>query len=431
MSNFWALCPAFPPGVVAFGAARSTTEPPPQAIEEITMDEFRLFTSESVSPGHPDKVADQISDAVVDLVLSADSGAKTAIETMIGPGYLIIGGEVSSGKLNLEGVLHNALRKRVCELLDRLGYNHPSCGFNFRSCDFQMRISQQSEEIRRKVEQPDGSIGAGDQGLMFGYACDETPQLMPAPITFSHQLMALHARLLASGEFTELMPDAKAQVTARYNADEFDGIETIVLSSQHRLMDSFGEDCFKATVKNLIIDPVIPSKLRNKGCRVIINPGGSFVKGGPAADTGLTGRKIIVDTYGGSAPHGGGAFSGKDPSKVDRSAAYMARYIAKNIVAAGLARRCTLQLAYAIGCIQPVSLAVDAHDSSEYSNSELSAAVLALFDLSPAAIIKTLNLAAPCYLPTASNGHFGNPNFAWEQLDQVDKLRAYLTGIRS
>ena len=380
------------------------------------------FTSESVSAGHPDKLADQISDTVVDTLLELDPHGKAAVETMIGPQYLVVGGELwSSNPLILDQVRAQTPDK-IRSLLKRIGYTDRVTGFDFDKCDFQLRLSTQSREIRAKVDRADDTLGAGDQGLMFGYACDETESLMPAALDYAHQLLERLDLERVSGAVEHALPDAKAQVTVAYRGNDMLGVSTIVLSSQHRptnLVD------FRQQLISKVIDPTIPTSKRTRDCRVVVNPGGSFVLGGPAADTGLTGRKIIVDTYGGSAPHGGGAFSGKDPSKVDRSAAYAARWVAKTVVASGLARRCTVQIAYAIGETQPVSLLVDTHQTGLMPDQHIESAVRQLFDLSPKGIIDALGLRRPIYQKSAAYGHFGR-NFSWESTSLAEPLNALI-----
>jgi len=383
-----------------------------------------LFTSESVSEGHPDKVADQISDAAVDFILGLDPHGMAAIETLIGPGYVVIAGEAFARVDQLEAQLSETLPTLTRKVLTDIGYGSPESCLDVGSLDIDVRVGVQSLEIRQKVDRDDGQIGAGDQGLMFGYASDETAALMPAALQFAHDLMARHAELRKSGRFESLLPDAKSQVTVRYEDGQFAGVEKVLVSTQHSATINLGD--LRELVVSEVIDPVIPESMRSPGFELMVNPFGSFVLGGPAADCGLTGRKIIVDTYGGSCPHGGGAFSGKDPSKVDRSAAYACRYVAKNIVAAGLASRCTVQLAYAIGSLFPLSVAVDGHGTERVPATELVAAVSATFDLSPSGIMNALNLRRPIYQPTAKNGHFGRSNvdFSWEVTDRVGALRS-------
>jgi len=364
------------------------------------------FTSESVSEGHPDKVADQISDAILDAYLREDPDAKVACECLITTGQVVIAGEVQSDA-HVDAI--NIARK----VIRNIGYTHPEYGFDESTAAFINLLHEQSKEINNSVI--DG--GAGDQGLMFGYACNETIQLMPLPLVIAHELVKRQSILRKNGTLDFLLPDAKSQVTIRYENDRPVGIETIVLSTQHKA--TISQSNLKALVLEHIILPVIQNYLPESKPEFLINPSGSFTIGGPHGDTGLTGRKIIVDTYGGACAHGGGAFSGKDPSKVDRSAAYAARYVAKHIVAAGLASKCTVQISYAIGVAEPTSIFVDTHRTSKVNENQIEHLVRELFDLRPAGIIKQLGLKAPIYLPTASYGHFGKSEFPWEQLDPI------------
>jgi S-adenosylmethionine synthetase len=364
------------------------------------------FTSESVSEGHPDKVADQISDAILDAYLREDPDAKVACECLITTGQVVIAGEVQSDA-HVDAI--NIARK----VIRNIGYTHPEYGFDESTATFINLLHEQSKEINNSVV--DG--GAGDQGLMFGYACNETIQLMPLPLVIAHELVKRQSILRKNGTLDFLLPDAKSQVTIRYENDRPVGIETIVLSTQHKA--TISQSNLKALVLEHIILPVIQNYLPESKPEFLINPSGSFTIGGPHGDTGLTGRKIIVDTYGGACAHGGGAFSGKDPSKVDRSAAYAARYVAKHIVAAGLASKCTVQISYAIGVAEPTSIFVDTHGTSKINENQIEDLVRELFDLRPAGIIKQLGLKAPIYLPTASYGHFGKSEFPWEQLDLI------------
>ena len=373
------------------------------------------FTSESVSAGHPDKVADQISDAILDAYLAQDPHAKVACECLITTNHLTIAGEVTS-TADVDPI---AIAK---EVLERIGYNDSAIGFNWKTAFYQNLLHQQSREINDSVA--DG--GAGDQGLMFGYATSEGPNLMPLPIWLAHQLMRKHQELRDSGKYPFLLPDAKSQVTVDYNINTPVGISKVVLSAQHT-PDIKQEDLRKFIIAE-IIEPVIADYKGDSETEYLVNPSGSFTIGGPHGDTGLTGRKIIVDTYGGKCPHGGGAFSGKDPSKVDRSAAYMARYIAKTLVAQGYAKECTIQLAYAIGHNQPLSVHVNTHGTSnQHADTRLALAVRAVFDLSPNGIINELGLKQPIYSQTAINGHFGHLDFPWEKVssDKADRLREY------
>jgi len=379
-----------------------------------------LFSSESVSEGHPDKMADQISDAVLDSVLSQDPAAKVACETLITRGHVIAAGEMHTSA-NPSLPLPDIIRSTIKDI----GYIDPTFGFDYRDCDIQVLIGEQSKEINLAVEHADGEIGAGDQGLMFGYAVDETPELMPLPISLAHRLVQKQAEVRKSGHLPWLRPDAKSQVTVRYAEGRPQAVTQVVLSTQHAPAVSNRE--ITEAVRCKIIDPVIPESLRDNGISYHVNPSGRFETGGPAADTGLTGRKIIVDTYGGSCPHGGGAFSGKDPTKVDRSASYVARWIAKNIVAAGLSRRCTIQLSYAIGIADPLSLMIDLHGEGIVETGDLVSAVREIFDLTPAGIIAALDLRRPIYRQTAAYGHFGRElsDFTWERTDRAADLRQY------
>jgi S-adenosylmethionine synthetase len=381
-----------------------------------------LFTSESVSEGHPDKLADRISDSILDRFLTADPNAKVACETFLGDGLVVVAGEfhIASGSLgDIEAEIPGIVRRVIRDT----GYDGTFLGIDPGSCEIRLQLNVQSADIHQGVEQAECIIGAGDQGLVFGYATDETPELMPLPLLLAHRLVEQQAALRRSGEIPWLRPDAKSQVTVRYRDENPVVVETVVLSTQH------DEDVMTETVREVvekeIVWPVIPEALRTDGLRVLVNPTGRFVIGGPQGDTGLTGRKIIVDTYGGRCPHGGGAFSGKDPTKVDRSAAYAARYVAKNIVAAGLARRCTVQLAYAIGVAEAVSLFVDTQGTGTVPEALLESAVQKIFDLTPAGIIRMLDLRRPIYSKTASYGHFGRtlPEFTWERTDLVDELK--------
>jgi len=381
-----------------------------------------LFTSESVSAGHPDKVADQISDAILDAVLAQDPAARVAAETLVTTDLVVLAGEITTrASLDYEAVARDTIR--------RIGYDRPGCGFDHATCAVQVRYGLQADDIARGVDEGRGLFtesGAGDQGLMFGYACDETDVLMPAPIHYAHRLMERHGELRRSGRLPWLRPDAKSQVTLRYRDGRPVAIETVVLSTQHAA--EVDHATLEAAVVEELIRPVLPEAWLTPATRFLINPTGRFVQGGPSGDCGLTGRKIVVDTYGGAAPHGGGAFSGKDATKVDRSAAYAARWVAKHLVAAGCARRCTLQVAYAIGVARPVSLRVDFHGTGAVPEPEAERAVQDLFDLRPAAIIEALDLRRPRFLATAAHGHFGRERegFPWERTDRVDSLRERL-----
>lgn len=391
-----------------------------------------LFTSESVSMGHPDKVADQISDAILDLLLSADPHARVACETLVTTGLVVLAGEVTVNEAGIKALndVDRVARKTIADI----GYNDPTTGFDARSCAVLRTIHGQSPDISRGVTATKNKDqGAGDQGIMFGFACNETKSYMPLPIYLSNRLMERHAKLRQSGQIAWLRPDAKSQVTVEYTHDGSPlRIHTVVLSTQHTEAAMKGQsfsDASRKAIVDQIIKPVIMAecpKLWNNKIKFHINPTGNFLVGGPHGDSGLTGRKIIVDTYGGRGCHGGGAFSGKDPSKVDRSASYMARYIAKNIVAAGLATACEIQLGYAIGVAEPVSVAVDTEGTSALEDSLISDLIRDVFPLTPAAIIKHLNLLRPIYQQTARHGHFGRTgaNFTWEKTDKAAELAA-------
>jgi S-adenosylmethionine synthetase len=377
-----------------------------------------LFSSESVSEGHPDKLADRISDAVLDEFLRLEPSARVACETLLADQCVVVAGEFKTRNPDVFRQVRERAVSIVAGVLRDAGYRDGATGIDPERCAVQVRFNGQSADINRGVDRADGVIGAGDQGLMFGYACDETPELMPAPIVYAHRLVRRQAELRRSGALSWLQPDAKSQVSFRYEDGRPVAVEAVVLSTQHA--EDFDTDTLRAAVSREIIDAVIPKALRASGYRELINPTGRFVTGGPKGDTGLTGRKIIVDTYGGAAPHGGGAFSGKDPSKVDRSAAYMARFLAKQVVARGWSPRCLVQLAYAIGVAEPVSFLVDADGASAARNAEIAQALQAEFDLTPAGIIGQLNLLQPIYYPTAAYGHFGRDdlNLPWESLQQ-------------
>ncbi len=373
-----------------------------------------LFSSESVSEGHPDKLADRISDAVLDEFLRLEPAARVACETLLADQCLVVAGEFKTRDPDVFRQVRERAVPIVAGVLRDAGYRDGATGIDPERCEVQVRFNGQSADINRGVDRADGVIGAGDQGLMFGYACDETPELMPAPIVYAHRLVRRQAELRRSGTLPWLQPDAKSQVSFRYEDGRPVAIDAVVLSTQHA--EDVDTETLRAAVSREIIDAVIPKELRASGYRELINPTGRFVTGGPKGDTGLTGRKIIVDTYGGAAPHGGGAFSGKDPSKVDRSAAYMARYLAKQVVARGWAPRCLVQLAYAIGVAEPVSFLVDAEGASAARNAEIARALQAEFDLTPAGIIRQLDLLRPIYYPTAAYGHFGRDDLdlPWE-----------------
>ena len=376
-----------------------------------------LFTSESVSEGHPDKIADQISDAVLDAIIAQDKHARVACETLIKTGMVVLAGEVTtSAWVDLEDLV----RKTVVEI----GYNSSDIGFDGSTCGVFNAIGKQSSDIAQGVDREEKrKQGAGDQGLMFGYACDETPTLMPAPIMYAHRLVERQAQVRRDGVLPWLRPDAKSQVTFRYEDDKITGIDAVVLSTQHD--PDISQKDLQEAVRELIIDKVLPAEWIDRNTKFHINPTGKFVIGGPVGDCGLTGRKIIVDTYGGSAHHGGGAFSGKDPSKVDRSAAYAGRYVAKNIVAAGLARRCEIQVSYAIGVADPTSVMVNTFGTGTIPDEEIVKRVLSVFDLTPYGIIEMLDLIRPIYHQTAAYGHFGRelPDFTWEKTDRAAALK--------
>lgn len=373
-----------------------------------------LFSSESVSEGHPDKLADRISDAVLDEFLRLEPGARVACETLLADQCVVLAGEFKSRDLAVFRTVRERAISLVAGVLRGAGYTDAATGIDPDRCEVQVRFNGQSADISQGVDRSDGVIGAGDQGLMFGYACDDTPELMPAPIVYAHRLVRRQAELRRSGVLPWLRPDAKSQVSFRYEDGRPVAVEAVVLSTQHA--EGVDTDTLRSEVSRHIIDSVIPRSLRGTGYRELINPTGRFVTGGPKGDAGLTGRKIIVDTYGGAAPHGGGAFSGKDPSKVDRSAAYMARFLARQVVARGWARRCLTQLAYAIGVAEPVSFLVDAEGAGPDRNAEIAKALRQEFDLTPAGIIRRLDLQRPIYFDTAAYGHFGRTDLSlpWE-----------------
>jgi S-adenosylmethionine synthetase len=379
-----------------------------------------LFTSESVSEGHPDKVADQISDAVLDAILAQDKTSRVAAETLVKDNMVVLAGEITtSARVNFSEVVRKTVK--------RIGYNDPTIGFDTHTCTVIVAYGEQSPNIAQGVDEGRGidlDQGAGDQGLMFGYACDETPQLMPLAIHLAHRLVERQSEIRRDGRLSWLRPDAKSQVTIKYVDNKPDSIETVVLSTQHQ--PGLTHKQIEEAVIEQIIKPVLPKNLIKGQIKYLVNPTGSFEIGGPKGDCGLTGRKIIVDTYGGSAPHGGGAFSGKDPSKVDRSAAYAARYVAKNIVAAGLATKCLVQVSYAIGVARPTSVMVTTHGTGKISDEKLSELVLKHFDLRPKGIIQMLDLLRPIYERTAAYGHFGRdePEFTWEATDKARALAA-------
>ncbi len=378
-----------------------------------------IFTSESVTEGHPDKIADQISDAILDDIISKDPNARVACETLVSNGFCVIAGE-------LKTTIYSPMQDIARSVIKEIGYTDANYGFDYRSAAVLNGIGEQSPDINQGVDQESGDIGAGDQGLMFGYACDETPELMPLPISLAHKLTARLAEVRKSGAVPFLRPDGKAQVSVKYVDGKPVMVDTVVISAQHH--DNIPEDIIQEAIFNEVINVVIPKELITKETKYHINPTGRFVIGGPQGDAGLTGRKIIVDTYGGSCPHGGGAFSGKDPTKVDRSAAYAARHIAKNLVAAKVCTRVTIQLAYAIGVAKPVSIYVNTHDTSVVDETLISECIDTLFDLTPKGIIASLDLLKPIYRKTASYGHFGREDqgFGWEKLDKVADIKAYL-----
>ena len=380
-----------------------------------------LFTSESVSEGHPDKIADQISDAVLDAILEQDPKARVACETYVKTGMVMVGGEVTtSAWVDIEEITRETVRE--------IGYVHSDMGFDANSCAVLNTIGKQSPDINQGVDKADPKEqGAGDQGIMFGYATNETDILMPAPITYSHLLVKKQAEVRKSGKLDFLRPDAKSQVTFQYDQGKIVGIDAVVLSTQH--CDSVTTPDLREAVMEEIIKPVLPAEWLNKETKFFINPTGRFIIGGPMGDCGLTGRKIIVDTYGGAARHGGGAFSGKDPSKVDRSAAYAARYVAKNIVAAGMADRCEIQLSYAIGVADPTSIMVETFGTEKVSHDIIIEAVRQHFDLRPYGLQEMLNLLQPIYKQTAAYGHFGREEFPWEATDKAAILRDF-AGIK-
>jgi len=378
-----------------------------------------LFTSESVSEGHPDKVADQISDSILDAILEQDPKARVACETMINTGMVILSGEITtSAVIDYNSVVRNRVQE--------IGYSSSDMGFDFDSCAVLTAIDKQSADIAMGVDEADddaASQGAGDQGLMFGYASNETDVLMPAPITYAHRLVKRQAEVRKNGTLPWLRPDAKSQVTFRYEDNKPVGVDAVVLSTQHSA--DIATDVLREAVMEEVIKPVLPSEWLDANTKYFINPTGRFVIGGPVGDCGLTGRKIIVDTYGGMARHGGGAFSGKDPSKVDRSAAYAGRYVAKNIVAAGLADRCEIQVSYAIGVSEPTSISIETFGSGKVDDNRIVELVREIFDLRAGGLVQMLDLLHPIYAPTAAYGHFGREdlNVSWEKTDKADALR--------
>ncbi|MDF1827743.1 MAG: methionine adenosyltransferase [Legionellaceae bacterium] len=378
-----------------------------------------MFTSESVSEGHPDKIADQISDAILDEILKQDKHARVACEAFVKTGMVLVGGEITTEAwVDVEEVTRGVIRD--------IGYNSSAMGFDWESCAVLSAIGKQSVDIAQGVDQVDKAIlGAGDQGLMFGYATIETDELMPAPLAYSHRLMAKQAELRKSGELAWLRPDAKCQLTLRYEHGKPVAVDTVVFSTQHT--PEVSQEQIIADVKEAMIHQVIPKAWLNNNTRYLINPTGRFVIGGPLGDCGLTGRKIIVDTYGGMARHGGGCFSGKDPSKVDRSGAYAARHVAKNLVAAGIADKCEIQVSYAIGVAEPTSIFVDTFGTGRLESQAIIELIKTHFDLTPAGIIKHHDLLRPIYRQTATLGHYGRDEFPWERLDKVDVLRSAIS----
>ncbi|MBR7889637.1 methionine adenosyltransferase [Marinomonas sp. A79] len=382
------------------------------------MSEYSLFTSESVSEGHPDKIADQVSDAILDAILAEDSEARVACETLVKTGMVLVAGEVRTNAwVDIEEIARGVIRE--------IGYNSSDMGFDWESCAVMNAIGKQSSDIAVGVDEAsEKEQGAGDQGLMFGFATNETDVLMPAPITYAHRLVQRQAEVRKNGTLDFLRPDAKSQVTFRYDENGKPcAIDAVVLSTQHSAAVKQAD--LREAVMEEIIKPVLPAEWLSKDTKYFINPTGQFIIGGPVGDCGLTGRKIIVDTYGGMARHGGGAFSGKDPSKVDRSAAYAGRYVAKNIVAAGLADKCEIQISYAIGVAEPTSISINTFGTGKVSDALISQLVREHFELRPAGLIKMLDLKRPIYLPTAAYGHFGREgdNFTWERTDKADALR--------
>ena len=378
-----------------------------------------IFTSESVTEGHPDKMADQISDAILDYIIERDRNARVACETLLSNGFCVIAGELKTHT-------YAPMQEIAREVIREIGYTDASYGFDYRSAGVLNGVGEQSPDINQGVDQSGGEIGAGDQGLMFGYACKETPELMPLPISLAHRITAKLAEVRKNGTVPFLRPDGKAQVSVKYLDGKPVGIDTIVVSTQHHPEVSLEK--LQEVILEEVIKEVIPVELLTDDIVYHINPTGRFVIGGPQGDAGLTGRKIIVDTYGGSCPHGGGAFSGKDPTKVDRSAAYAARHVAKNLVAAGACDRVTIQIAYAIGVIKPVSIYVDTHGTAAVDDTKIVSCIEELFDLTPKGIIESLDLLRPIYRKTAAYGHFGREeeNFSWEKLDRVDEIRSFL-----
>lgn len=377
----------------------------------------RFFTSESVTEGHPDKVCDFISDSVLDAILEQDSNARVAVETCANENYVLVMGEVTTvASVDVESIVRNA----ICEI----GYDKDEYGFNYKTCKVDVRLKKQSTDIAMGVDKSsetksgeDLGHGAGDQGMVFGFACDETDELMPMPIYYAHKLAKRLASVRKNGEITYLRPDGKTQVTVEYEDDKPIRIDAIVISAQHD--DGISHELIERDIKEKIINEIIPENLIDENTKYFINPTGRFVIGGPAGDSGLTGRKIIVDTYGGYARHGGGAYSGKDYTKVDRSASYMARYIAKSVVANGLARKCEIQISYAIGVAKPISVLIDTFGTNKIPENEIQEIIFKNFDMTPDGIVKTLNLSTPIYRNTTNYGHFGKPTLSWEKVAKL------------
>lgn len=381
-----------------------------------------LFTSESVSEGHPDKMADQISDAVLDAILAQDPRGRVACETLLTTGLVVVAGEITtSAKINISEIARDTIKG--------IGYDHTDKGFDYKTCGVMVAVGQQSPDIAMGVNTSENrEQGAGDQGLMFGYAVNETPELMPLSLSLSHKLLIDLAALRKSGKLSWLRPDSKSQVTVQYENGQPKRIDTIVISTQHA--EEISPSKIEEALREELIKKAILPQWIDKQTKIMVNPTGRFVVGGPMGDAGLTGRKIIVDTYGGHGAHGGGAFSGKDPSKVDRSAAYACRHVAKNIVAAGLADKCLVQVAYAIGVAEPVSINVNDYGTSKVGADVLEKAIRKIWNLKPAAIIKDLDLLRPIYRPTASYGHFGRDLFPWEKLNKVDELKSVVSTLK-
>jgi len=378
-----------------------------------------IFTSESVTEGHPDKMADQISDAILDYIIEHDPKARVACETLVSNGFCVIAGE-------LKTTAYAPMQEIARKVIQEIGYTDATYGFDYRAAAVLNGIGEQSPDINQGVDQADGEIGAGDQGLMFGYACRETDVLMPLPIHLAHRLTQRLAEVRKEGIVPYLRPDGKAQISVKYVDDKPVSVDTVVISTQHH--DGITQEQIHKDMIEEVIKYVIPAEMMDDATIFHINPTGKFVIGGPQGDAGLTGRKIIVDTYGGSCPHGGGAFSGKDPTKVDRSAAYAARYVAKNLVASGACDKATIQVAYAIGVVQPVSIMVDTHGTGKVAEDKIEECVKELFDLSPAGIIESLDLLKPIYRKTAAYGHFGREEdgFSWEKTDRAQEIKSYL-----